>query len=32
MILQFAVHGVGKTLFGDGFAVWYTKDKNNEGN
>ena len=31
MLLHFAVHGQGKTLYGDGFAVWYTKDKNVKG-
>ncbi|XP_038064707.1 vesicular integral-membrane protein VIP36-like [Patiria miniata] len=25
--IEFNVHGQGKTLFGDGFAVWYTKDR-----
>ncbi len=25
MIIQFSVHGQGKTLFGDGLAIWYTK-------
>lgn len=25
--VQFKVHGDGKTLFGDGFAIWYTKDR-----
>ncbi|KAI8777721.1 vesicular integral-membrane protein VIP36-like [Biomphalaria glabrata] len=25
--IQFKVHGSGKSLFGDGFAVWYTKDR-----
>ncbi|OQR77281.1 VIP36 protein-like [Tropilaelaps mercedesae] len=24
--IQFKVHGTGKDLFGDGFAIWYTKD------
>lgn len=28
MILHFNVHGSGKNLFGDGFALWYTKDRN----
>ena len=28
MVLEFAVHGSGKNLFGDGFAMWYTKEKN----
>lgn len=31
MLLQFSVHGSGKNLFGDGFALWYTKDRNNMG-
>lgn len=26
MVLHFGVHGQGKNLFGDGFAVWYTKE------
>ncbi|XP_071947642.1 vesicular integral-membrane protein VIP36-like isoform X1 [Antedon mediterranea] len=25
--LHFKVHGQGKTLYGDGFAIWYTKDR-----
>lgn len=25
---QFHVHGNGKELFGDGFAFWYTKQRN----
>ncbi|XP_025834510.1 VIP36-like protein [Agrilus planipennis] len=25
--VQFKVHGKGKDLFGDGFAVWYSKDR-----
>ncbi|KAJ8050587.1 Vesicular integral-membrane protein VIP36 [Holothuria leucospilota] len=25
--VQFKVHGQGRTLFGDGFALWYTKDR-----
>ena len=25
--MTFRVHGKGKTLFGDGFAVWYTQDR-----
>lgn len=29
--VHFKVHGQGKTLFGDGFAVWYTKDRNQLG-
>jgi mannose-binding lectin 2 len=31
MTLEFHVHGSGKKLFGDGFAVWYTRDYGNEG-
>ena len=30
-MIHFQVHGAGKTLFGDGFAVWYTKDRNKQG-
>jgi mannose-binding lectin 2 len=26
MIVHFSVHGTGKNLFGDGFAMWYTKE------
>lgn len=26
MVLHFQVHGQAKSLFGDGFAVWYTKE------
>jgi len=25
--VHFKVHGKGKDLFGDGFAIWYTKDR-----
>nr|CAG4650215.1 EOG090X07L3 [Sida crystallina] len=25
--VQFKVHGKGKDLFGDGFAIWYSKDR-----
>jgi len=25
--VQFKVHGKGKDLFGDGFAIWYTKER-----
>lgn len=25
--LHFKIHGKGKDLFGDGIAVWYTKDR-----
>ena len=28
---QFSVHGRRKDLFGDGFAFWYTADKNQLG-
>ena len=31
MVLEFSVHGVGKKLFGDGFAVWYTLERAIEG-
>lgn len=27
VVLHFNVHGLGKNLFGDGFAMWYTKEK-----
>lgn len=30
--VQFKVHGGGKSLFGDGFAIWYTKDRMKSGN
>ncbi|ESO82839.1 hypothetical protein LOTGIDRAFT_203299 [Lottia gigantea] len=30
--VNFKVHGSGKTLFGDGFAIWYTKDRMQMGN
>lgn len=26
MQVQYKVHGKGKNLFGDGFAIWYAKD------
>ncbi|KAK3095638.1 hypothetical protein FSP39_017016 [Pinctada imbricata] len=29
--VQFKVHGSGKNLFGDGFGIWYTKDRNQLG-
>lgn len=29
--IQFKVHGKGKELFGDGFAIWYAKEKMVEG-
>lgn len=25
--VQFKVHGKGKDLFGDGFVIWYTKER-----
>ncbi len=28
---QFKTHGNGRELFGDGFAMWYAKDKNELG-
>jgi mannose-binding lectin 2 len=28
---QFHVHGHGKDLFGDGFAFWYARDRNQLG-
>lgn len=31
LVVQFAVHGSGDLLFGDGFAFWYTKDKGMDG-
>lgn len=27
MQVHFKVHGKGKDLFGDGFVIWYTKDR-----
>ena len=27
MFLQFKVHGSGSSLFGDGFALWYTRER-----
>lgn len=29
--MHFKVHGSGKNLFGDGFAVWYARDRNQLG-
>lgn len=29
--VQFHVHGNGKDLFGDGFAIWYARDRNEIG-
>jgi len=26
ILMQFKVHGSGRTLYGDGFALWYTKE------
>lgn len=26
MHVHFKVHGTGKELFGDGFAIWYVRD------
>lgn len=31
MTVQFNVNGQGKSLFGDGFALWYTKENNRLG-
>lgn len=31
ILIHFAVHGQGKSLFGDGFAVWYTKERGQSG-
>lgn len=31
LVVEFSVHGVGKKLFGDGFALWYTKERAQEG-
>lgn len=31
MLLHFKVHGQGDTLFGDGFALWYTKERMQDG-
>ena len=31
MVLHFHVHGQAKHLFGDGFAVWYTKEHGRSG-
>ena len=28
---EFKVHGTGKDLFGDGFTMWYVRDRNNLG-
>ena len=29
--VEFKVHGVGKDLFGDGFVIWYARDRNELG-
>lgn len=31
VLVQFSVNGAGKQLFGDGFAFWYTKERNELG-
>ena len=31
MLLHFKVHGAGDTLFGDGLAFWYSRDRMQEG-
>lgn len=31
MHVHFKVHGQGRTLFGDGFALWYTKERMKKG-
>lgn len=31
ILVHFSVHGKGKDLFGDGFAVWYTREKGHFG-
>ena len=31
MVIHFHVHGQAKNLFGDGFAVWYTKERMERG-
>ncbi|KAK2558485.1 Vesicular integral-membrane protein VIP36 [Acropora cervicornis] len=31
MLLHFKVHGAGDSLFGDGFAFWYSRDRMQEG-
>ncbi|XP_064382377.1 vesicular integral-membrane protein VIP36-like [Halichondria panicea] len=31
ILIHFAVHGQGKTLFGDGSAIWYTKERGEKG-
>jgi hypothetical protein len=27
ILLEFKVHGSGRTLYGDGFALWYSNEK-----
>lgn len=27
LVISFKVHGKGKELFGDGFVIWYTRDR-----
>ena len=31
VVVQFKVHGMGTTLFGDGLVIWYTKERMTEG-
>ncbi|KAF1745524.1 hypothetical protein MXB_4315 [Myxobolus squamalis] len=31
IVVDFTVHGAGNSLYGDGFAFWYTKEHANEG-
>ncbi|XP_031564414.1 vesicular integral-membrane protein VIP36-like [Actinia tenebrosa] len=31
MLIHFSVHGQGTTMFGDGFAFWYARDRLREG-
>lgn len=31
VVIHFQVHGAGKHLFGDGFAMWYTKERGESG-
>ena len=28
LLLEFKVHGAGRTLYGDGFAMWYVAEGN----
>lgn len=32
MIVGFRAHGQGKSLYGDGLGIWYTKERAEEGN